>query len=151
MPSKSRLKDFLIGAIIGVFVALPTMYSRGYFDPVPYWGVDVTRLQFDENGNIVFVADFIKDDDCKFEAMVVNGSVLGIRRNLSYMFPDAEEGDKLAGVNTLILIVNDGRPADDYEIRTRHFCKDSEDRYTVKVDRVFHRWSYRDVEQYAGK
>lgn len=143
-----KLKDFLLGFLLAAAIAVPTLVSRGYFKPIPYSNVEMIDLSFTEEGHINFVANFYKNDVCKFNHISVNGFDLGVWTRLLWYDPEGELGDRTKGNQTLHMVINDLRPASHYEIAVRHYCLDSEGKYTIKVDTIFYEWDYEQIEQY---
>ena len=63
--SKKKLRDILMGVVIGILLVIPLMRSNGYFDPVPFSYVTMTSAEISED-ELQLHATFLKTDQCDF-------------------------------------------------------------------------------------
>lgn len=131
-----------------VFVITVIIFTWWYtLDPVPYEDVNPVKIEYvEQDHNIEFVANFVKNTGCNFNRIISVGSYFNNTEILDYT--DFEEGrtaeryDRIAGSQTLSFLIHLERDLKDYdwiELRTRHLCGDGPDDEKQKVDKVFYR------------
>lgn len=140
-----KVKDVVLGLLLGLIIFVPMFFSFGLFDPNPYSRVDRLELSVDkenENLNITYKANFYKYANCTFIRYAVYGFDLGEWKLIQSSDPTGEKGDRVAGWQTIELTLQ-GRPQySKYEIRLEHDCGES----YPKVGTVFDRFDYKDIQ-----
>lgn len=126
-------RDMVLGAVIAIVISLPSFILSGVFSPQPYHSVEIVTEGFIEDGlKYLVVANFVKNDDCVFKSLVAYGSSIGRYEVLEWEDPGVDQGDRIAGAQTLtVLIDTQGNTYDYLELRTRHTCSGK------RVDRTF--------------
>lgn len=114
-------------------VLLPPLAYTGIILPAPYEDVSVNKvLKLEESEEIYFSANFVKNDSCAFVELAVFTKELGMWKRVPWRdAKNVDHGDRLAGNQTIELIVPVSPLVDLVEIRTRHKCG------FAKVDKIF--------------
>ena len=123
------VKGFFGGLFVCAMLAAAFVTYRAATVPIPYRDVFITE-QWRVGDWLHVTAKFIKTE-CTFMKLNAIGHELGETFPLVWNDREAPEGDRLRGLQTLRINIEDYLQPDTIEIRTRHDCAG------VEVDRTF--------------
>lgn len=128
-----HIRDILFGAILASLMLLPFLTYTGIILPTPYKDVEINKIRVEPvTSSIYFSANFVKNDSCKFAELAVFTRELGIWNRVPWQDAKGiDHGDRIAGNQTIELLIPVSPIADLVEIRTRHQCG------VAKVDKIF--------------
>ena len=135
-----NLRDLGYGFLLGMLISIPSLSYWGYFAPIPYKQVEVSKVKYLPNGNIYLEATFHKAPGCDFSRLGVLGSNFGSWDILDWKDPTGPKGDRISGKQTLAIEIQGEPKYGEYEVRTEHNCNGK------PVSGVFHKFSKEDIK-----
>lgn len=136
-----KLRDLTLGALLGLFLTIGTLFYLGHLESIPYSDVTISEVSLLDSSNIYLDATFKVKEGCKFERLEVFGSSLGHWSDpLWWEDTTGKKGDRIKGYHSFVLEIQGDPAYTIYEVRTEHDCDGK------RKEEIFHRFTYEDLQ-----